>query len=113
MSESRQKTDAPKRKAPKTAFKKGQSGNPGGRPAKTEEERTLEAMCRARSLDALDVLLRIMEHGENERNQITAALAIIERGHGKALQPTTISGPNGGPVEVTEIKINLIKPDGG
>ena len=87
MSENRQGTDRLKRKAPKTAFAKGVSGNPGGRPPKTEEQRTLEAMCREKSADALNVLLRIMSGGENERNRITAALAIIERGHGKAVQP--------------------------
>jgi len=79
---------------------KGRSGNPGGRPPKTEEERTLEAMCRDKTQAALDVLLKIMGEGENERNRITAAMAIIERGHGKAVQPTTISNPNGGPVNM-------------
>lgn len=113
MSENRQKADSPKRKAPKTAFAKGVSGNPGGRPPKTEEQRTLEAMCRDKSTEALEVLMRIMTGGENERNRITAALAIIERGHGKAVQPTTLSGPDGGPVEVKEIKINLVKPNAG
>lgn len=113
MSENRQKTDSPKRKAPKTAFAKGVSGNPGGRPPKTEEQRTLEALCREKSIRAFEILSSIMEGGENERNKITAALAIIERGHGKAVQPTTLSGPDGGPVEVKEIKINLVKPNAG
>lgn len=112
MSENRQKTDSPKRKAPKTAFLKGQSGNPGGRPKRTAEEVDLIAACKDKTQDALDVLLSIMSEGENERNRITAALAIIERGHGKAVQPTTLSGPDGGPVE-QEITINLIKPNAG
>lgn len=100
MSENRQKTDSPKRKAPKTAFKPGESGNPGGRPPKTEEQRTLEAMCRDKSMRAFEVLSEIMEMGENERNKITAALAIIERGHGKPVQPTTVSGPDGSAVKL-------------
>lgn len=81
-------------------FQPGQSGNPGGRKPKTEEERTLEVMCRDRTQQALGVLLQIMEGGENERNRITAAMAIIERGHGKAVQPTTLSSPGGGPVNM-------------
>jgi hypothetical protein len=109
MPENRQKTD---RKAPKTAFKQGVSGNPGGRPKRTAEEIGLISACKDKTQDALDVLLKIMSEGENERNKITAALAIIERGHGKAVQPTTLSGPNGGPVEVSEIKINLVRPSG-
>lgn len=110
MSENRQKTDKPKRKAPKTAFVKGQSGNPGGRPPKTDEERTLEQLCRDKTLDALSVLTTIMNSSaSNERNRITAAMAIIERGHGKAVQPTTLSGPEGGPVDMNWT-VEFIKP---
>lgn len=109
MSENRQKTDSPKRKAPKTAFPKGQSGNPGGRPPKTDEQRTLEAMCRDKSLEALEVLTTIMESGENERNRITAALAIIERGHGKAVQPTTIGNPDGSKMDMS-LSVSFVHP---
>lgn len=91
-------------------FQPGQSGNKGGRPKKTDEERTLEAMCRDKTTAALDVLLKIMESDEsNERNRITAAMAIIERGHGKAVQPTTLSGPDGGPVDMNWT-VEFIKP---
>lgn len=90
-------------------FQPGQSGNPGGRKPKTEEERTLEAMCRDKTQDALSVLLEIMNNGENERNRFSAALAIIERGHGKAVQPTTLSGPEGGPVDMNWT-VEFIKP---
>ena len=109
MSENRQPSDKPKRKAPKTAFVKGQSGNPGGRPPKTEEERTLEAMCRDKTQAALNVLLSIMDNGENERNRITAAMAIIERGHGKAVQPTTIGNPDGSKMDMN-MTVTLVKP---
>jgi len=109
MSENRPASDRPKRKAPKTAFVKGQSGNPGGRPAKTEEERTLDAMCKAKTLDALDVLLSIMSNGENERNRMAAALAIIERGHGKPVQPTTIGNPDGSKMDMN-MTVTLVKP---
>jgi len=33
------------------------------------------------------VLDHIMNEGENERNRLAAAQAIIERGYGKAVQP--------------------------
>lgn len=110
MSENRQRTDSPKRKAPKTAFPKGQSGNPGGRPKRTAEEIDLIAACKDKTEAALDVLLAIMEGGENERNRITAALAIIERGHGKAVQPTTIGNPDGSAIDMN-MTINLVKPN--
>lgn len=109
MSENRQPSDKPKRKAPKTAFVKGQSGNPGGRPPKTDEQRTLEAMCRDKTQAALSVLLSIMDNGENERNRITAAMAIIERGHGKAVQPTTIGNPDGSKMDMN-MTVTLVKP---
>lgn len=109
MSENRQKSDAPKRKAPKSAFVKGQSGNPGGRPPKTEEQRTLEAMCKDKTQEALAVLMKIMESGENERNRITAAMAIIERGHGKPVQPTTIGNPDGSKMDMN-MTVTLVKP---
>lgn len=85
MSENRSKQTG-KRKAPRTAFKPGQSGNPGGRPAKTEEQRTLEAMCREKTPEALAVVLNIMQHGGSERSQLAAAEIVIERGHGKPVE---------------------------
>jgi len=73
-------------------FQPGQSGNKRGRPAKTEEERTLEQMCRDKTPAALEVLLHIMENGEQERNRMAAAVTIIERAHGKAVQSVEMSG---------------------
>jgi hypothetical protein len=92
MSENRHGTEKPKRSAPKTAFKKGVSGNPGGRPKRTEEELDLIAACKGRTPAALAVIESIMMEGENERNKLSAAMAIIERGYGK-------------PKEVVEAKV--------
>jgi hypothetical protein len=64
-------------------FAAGQSGNPGGRPKRTEEELDLIAACKDRSPAALAVIESIMLEGENERNKLSAAMAIIERGYGK------------------------------
>lgn len=107
MSDNRPKTD---RKAPKTAFKQGISGNPGGRPKRTPQEIDLIAACKDKTQEALDVLLSIMTSGENERNKITAAMAIIERGHGKPVQPTTVGNPDGSPIDHS-IKVTFVKPN--
>lgn len=77
-----------KKTATPASFKPGQSGNPNGRPKRTPEELDLIAACKAKTPQALNTMLEIMEHGENERNRLAAAQAIIERGHGKAVQPT-------------------------
>lgn len=69
-------------------FQKGVTGNPGGRPKKTQEEYDLIAACKAKTPDALDVIERVMRTSDNERNQLTAAMAIIERAWGKPVQPT-------------------------
>lgn len=90
-------------------FQPGKTGNPGGRPKKTEEERTLEQMCRDKTPDALGVLIQIMEAGEQERNRMTAAMAIIERGYGKAVQPTTIGNPDGSKMDM-HMTVTLVKP---
>jgi hypothetical protein len=88
-------------------FAAGQSGNPGGRPKRTEEELDLIAACKDRTPAALAVIESIMMEGENERNKLSAAMAIIERGYGK-------------PKEVVEANVNgrietvtrrIIKPE--
>jgi hypothetical protein len=77
-------------KGPGKPFTKGQTGNPGGRPKKTPEELDLIAACKAKAPEALDVIMHIMKNGENEKNQLSAAIAIIERGYGKAMQPQEV-----------------------
>lgn len=98
MSANRQVSDKPKRKAPKTAFCKGQTGNPSGRPKRTPEELDLVAACKAKTPDALIVIENIMKHGENERNKLAAATAIIDRAYGKPTQP--IAGDPDRPLQV-------------
>ncbi|WP_082725138.1 DUF5681 domain-containing protein [Burkholderia sp. NRF60-BP8] len=101
MSKNRQETDKPKRPAPKTAFKKGVSGNPGGRPKRTAEELDLIAACKDRTPAALAVIESIMMEGENERNRLAAAQAIIDRGYGKAPEKVEHTGKGGGPIQHT------------
>lgn len=91
MSQNRQESDKPKRKAPKTAFAKGKSGNPGGRPPKTVQELDLIAACKAKTPEALAVITEIMTHGEKEQTRLAAALSIIERAYGKPVQPQDVN----------------------
>lgn len=100
-----------KRKPRGKPFKAGESGNPGGRPKRTAEELDLIAACKDRTPAALAVIESIMMKGENERNRLAAAQAIIERGYGKAVQPVEASGRNGGPIE-TVTTVTLVALDG-
>lgn len=83
MAESNQKTTKKRGGNTGNGFKPGQSGNPGGRPKRTAEELDLIAACKDRTPAALAVIESIMMEGENERNKLSAAMAIIERGYGK------------------------------
>lgn len=65
-------------------FQKGKSGNPGGRPKRTEEERQLIEACRAKTPEALAVVADLMDNSTNDRVRLAAAQYIIDRGYGKA-----------------------------
>lgn len=73
-------------------FQPGTTGNKGGRPKKTEEERTLEQMCKDKTPDALGTILYIMQDGEQERARLAAAQYIIDRGWGRAKESVELSG---------------------
>jgi hypothetical protein len=66
-------------------FPKGVSGNPGGRPKRTEEEVQLVEACKQKTPEALEVILNIMQYGLNDKVRLDAAKFIIERGWGKAM----------------------------
>lgn len=74
-------------------FKKGQSGNPGGRPKKSKAEYELEAMCKANTPEAVEVILQTMRRNDMPKLQLEAAKYIVDRGYGKPRQE--VSGPNG------------------
>lgn len=65
-------------------FVRGVSGNPKGRARKSEEARAVESLARASAPAALDTVLSIMRSGDGDRVRLAAALAVIERGIGKA-----------------------------
>ena len=91
MSDNREISVKVKRKAPSSAFVKGKSGNPGGRPTKTAEEIDLIAACKAKTSEALSVILHIMHSGEKEQTRLSAAQSIIERAYGKPVQPQDVA----------------------
>jgi Family of unknown function (DUF5681) len=75
-------TPAKPHKPNRGQFKKGQSGNPGGRPKMPDELK--EAMQRL-SDKAVKVLEDAME-GDDPRARILAANSVLDRGYGKPAQ---------------------------
>jgi hypothetical protein len=70
-------------------FKKGNSGNPGGRP------RALASVmheARRHTFEALRVLLKLMRTAESESVRLNAAEAILSRGWGRPVQALQVDG---------------------
>lgn len=82
MSANRQKTE---RKAPKTAFKPGQSGNPNGRPKLKPEEKDALQMIRSLAPDAAARLKMMIDDPATKPEVLLRAIDIVlERTFGKA-----------------------------
>jgi hypothetical protein len=96
MSEIKSKTE---RKLPKSAFKKGVSGNPGGRPALTGDELDLRAAARLKAPEALITIIRLMTESQNDAVQLKAAEIVLDRGYGKATQTVEMNVKR----EITEL----------
>ena len=77
-------------------FKKGQSGNPGGRPRK---DIRLVELAQEQTQKALDTLVRIMGDEEAPHAaRLTAANSILDRAHGKPRQALEHTGKDGTPL---------------
>ncbi len=80
-SENRRKQIRP-RKTPSSAWKQGQSGNPGGRPKVAAEIRDL---ARDHGPEAIQRLVTLMR-SKNESVAVRAAEALLDRGYGRPMQ---------------------------
>ena len=85
-----------KRPAPPTAFKKGVSGNPGGRPKALMD---VIALARTHTALAIATLVRIASDEESPQSAaVAASTALLDRGWGKAMQPNEHTGAGGAPL---------------
>jgi hypothetical protein len=88
-------------------FAKGQSGNPGGRP---KDDLGLKELARARTEEALATLVEVMQSTDAPpAARVTAACAILDRGHGKPVQMTELTGKDGGAIETTISQTDLAR----
>lgn len=86
---------AKKKPPPKNGFKPGVSGNPAGRAKKTPQELDLIAACKAKTPDALNVIVQLMQTADKDSVRLAAAQSIIERAYGKPVQPADVSVSGG------------------
>ncbi len=82
-------------------FKKGESGNPSGRPKIVMADgRSLRDLAREHTVAAVETLVRVMKDEEAPHAaQVQAASNILDRGWGKAAQAVELTGAEGGPVQ--------------
>jgi hypothetical protein len=74
-------------------FKKGQSGNPGGRPKAVAE---VQELARQHTTDAVETLVSIMTNPKSApAARVSAANALLDRGYGKPPQHQHITGADG------------------
>ena len=65
-------------------FKKGQSGNPGGRPKEVAE---VKALARAHTITAINTLVKIAKSDKaTDAARVSASVALLDRGLGQARQ---------------------------
>lgn len=79
-------------------FRKGQSGNPGGRPKEAED---VKALARQHTQEAVERLVFWMR-SDNAKASVTASSGLLDRGWGKAAQALT--GSDGEPLLPKVIK---------
>lgn len=91
-------------------WKKGQSGNPGGR---AKGVRDVIAAARTHTAEAIETLVKWMRSDE-ARASVAAATVMLDRGWGKAAQSLKISGSltNQHAAELTEAELELIARGG-
>ena len=92
--------------SPATEFKKGQTGNPKGRPKKLPELDKLIAEVLGEEKDgitAAEAILKKLRHMASTGN-LRAAEILLDRGYGKPKQHLEHTGANGGPIQTTVIK---------
>jgi hypothetical protein len=96
-------------------FAPGQSGNAGGRPKRpmTLEARRVVAdvkeAARERTQAAIDTLTSIMQDPKAPpAARVSAAQAILDRGHGRPSQAVEMTGRDGGPIQSEDVSAREI-----
>ena len=85
--------------------KPANSGRRKGVPNKSTKE--IKAIAQKQGAKAVRVLVRLMTKSENETTRLKAAVELLDRGYGRPVTPSEISGPDGGPIETNALTGDL------
>ncbi|MCC6811728.1 MAG: hypothetical protein IT381_30130 [Deltaproteobacteria bacterium] len=89
-------------------FAPGQTGNAGGRPAIVAEVRELaQSYC----ADAIATLHRLMTTSDDERVQVAAAMALLDRGIGRPVQAVQVTNNATEVGERERLDLSKLPPD--
>ena len=69
-------------------WRPGQSGNPGGRPRAVGE---VGDLARTQTGTAIETLASICQNGRSESARVAAAVALLDRGWGRAVASTDVT----------------------
>ena len=83
-------------------FKKGESGNPNGRPKKLPHLNELLADILGEDKDGITAAEAILKalRAKAAKGDIRAAEVLLDRAYGKPKQTTELTGSNGDPVQI-------------
>lgn len=79
-------------------FKKGQSGNPNGRPKAFTE---IVELARSYTKENLERIAHLAAHAESEKVQLSASIALHEIAWGKPVQQQVHTGDDNGPIVIS------------
>lgn len=89
--------------------KRDGAGRPAGVPNKATAE--VKAIAQQYTDEAITTLAEIMKGVEHPAAaRVSAAQALLDRGHGKAKQAIEASGPEGAPIQINRVERVIVRP---